>query len=214
MAIFSLCLSPGLAVSRSPLLSRTPVLLDEQPRFTLIYSLKVLSPNIVTFWCIRPEDFIYEFGEGMIQPVRLCYGMLLKVKVAQLCPTLCDPMDYTVRGILQARTLEWVAFPFCRGSSQPRGQTQVSHTAGRFFTSWATREAQEYWRVAYPFSRRSSWPRNRTGVSCIAGGFLIATELSGKPYVMLLEYSKGTIYASRHSLDSRTCSFATHWAEE
>ena len=37
--------------------------------------------------------------------------MELKVKVAQLCPTLCDPMDYTVYGILQARILEWVAFP-------------------------------------------------------------------------------------------------------
>ena len=32
------------------------------------------------------------------------------VKVAQLCPTLCDPVDYTVHGILQARILEWVAF--------------------------------------------------------------------------------------------------------
>ena len=52
------------------------------------------------------------------------------VKVAQSCPTLCDPMDYTVHGILQARILEWVAFPFSRGSSQPRDRTQVSHIAG------------------------------------------------------------------------------------
>ena len=55
-------------------------------------------------------------------------------------PTLCDPMDYTVQGILQVRILEWVAFPFSRGSSQPRDQAQVSHIAGGFFTSWATRE--------------------------------------------------------------------------
>ena len=48
-------------------------------------------------------------------------------------------------GILQARILEWVAFPFSWGSSQPRDWTQVSRTAGRFFTSWATGEAQEYW---------------------------------------------------------------------
>ena len=68
----------------------------------------------------------------------------VKVKVTQLCPTLCDPMDYTVHGIVQARILEWVAFPFSRGPSQPRAQTQVSHIAGGFFTSWATREAQEY----------------------------------------------------------------------
>ena len=39
-----------------------------------------------------------------------------KVKVAQPCPTLCDPMDYTVHGILQARILEWVAIPFSRES--------------------------------------------------------------------------------------------------
>ena len=57
-----------------------------------------------------------------------------EVKVTQSCPTLCDPMDYTVQGILQARILEWVAFPFSRGSSQPRDQTQVSHIAGGFFT--------------------------------------------------------------------------------
>ena len=49
--------------------------------------------------------------------------------------TLCDPMDYRVHGILQAGILEWVAFSFSRGSSQPRDQTQVSCTAGRFFTS-------------------------------------------------------------------------------
>ena len=51
--------------------------------------------------------------------------------VVKLLPTLCDPLDYTVHGILQAR----VAFPFSRGSSQPRDQTQVSRVAGGFFTS-------------------------------------------------------------------------------
>ena len=50
------------------------------------------------------------------------------MKVAQSCPTLCDPMDYTVRGILQA-------FPFSRASSQPRDQTQVSCFAGGFFAT-------------------------------------------------------------------------------
>ena len=59
----------------------------------------------------------------------------LKVKVTQSCPTLCDPMDQTVHGILHAKILEWVAFPFSRVSSQPRDQTQVSCIAGRFFTS-------------------------------------------------------------------------------
>ena len=57
-----------------------------------------------------------------------------EVKVPQLCPTLCNSMDYTVHGILQARILESVAYP-TRGSSQPRDQTWVSRIAGRFFTS-------------------------------------------------------------------------------
>ena len=48
------------------------------------------------------------------------------MEVAQSCPTICDPMDYIVHGILQARILEWVAFPFSRVSSQLRDQTQVS----------------------------------------------------------------------------------------
>ena len=72
-------------------------------------------------------------------------------------------MDYTVHGILQTRILEWVAFPFSWGSSQPRDPTQVSHIAGGYprILEW----------VAYSFSGVSSQPRNRTGVSCIAGRF-------------------------------------------
>ena len=58
-----------------------------------------------------------------------------RVKVVQSCLTLCDPMDYTVHGVLQAIILEWVAFSFSRGSSYPRDQTQISRVAGRFFTS-------------------------------------------------------------------------------
>ena len=53
-------------------------------------------------------------------------------------------MDYTVHGILQARILEQVDVPFSRGSSQTRDWIQVSGIAGRFFTSWAAREAPEF----------------------------------------------------------------------
>ena len=52
----------------------------------------------------------------------------MKVKVAESCTTFCDPMDYTFHGILQARILEWVAFPFSRRSSQPRDRTLWSLT--------------------------------------------------------------------------------------
>ena len=70
------------------------------------------------------------------------------VKVAQLCLTLCDPFDYTVHEILQVRILEWVPISFskgsfCKGSSQPRDQTQVSRTAGKFFTNWTKIQVHE-----------------------------------------------------------------------
>ena len=53
-------------------------------------------------------------------------------------PWTLQSMEFSRPGYL----LEWVAFPFSRGSSQPRDQTQDSHIVGRFLTSWATREAQ------------------------------------------------------------------------
>ena len=67
-------------------------------------------------------------------------------EVAQSCPTLFDPIDCSLsgsslRGILQARILEWVAISFSRGSSGTRDRTWVSSSAGRHFNLWATREA-------------------------------------------------------------------------
>ena len=73
--------------------------------------------------------------------------VLVWVLVTQLWPTLCDPIDCSspsssVHEIFQAMILEWVSISFSRGSFQPRDRTQVSCTAGRFFTDWATREAE------------------------------------------------------------------------
>ena len=59
----------------------------------------------------------------------------MKVKVAQSCLMVGDPMDCTIHRILQARILEWLAFAYSRGSSQPRNQTGVFCTAGGFFTN-------------------------------------------------------------------------------
>ena len=69
----------------------------------------------------------------------------MKVLAAQLCPTLCDPVDCNPPGsfvhrILQAMILERVAISFSRGSSQPRDRTWVSCIASRLFTIWATRK--------------------------------------------------------------------------
>ena len=74
-------------------------------------------------------------NEGKEERFPLFFGFPGKVKVAQLCPTLCHAMDYPVHRILQARILEWVAFPSSRGSSQPRDRTQVSRIVVGFFTS-------------------------------------------------------------------------------
>ena len=72
--------------------------------------------------------FLVEDGEPLFsqqkQDVELTVAQIMssllqQMKVTQSCPTLCNPKDYTVHGILQARILELVAFPFSRGSSQP-----------------------------------------------------------------------------------------------
>ena len=78
--------------------------------------------------------------------------------------------------ILQARILEWVAGPFSRGSSQPRDWTQ-----GGFFTSWATRDAQEYW-SGYPIPSPADLPNPgiEPGSPALQSDYL-STELSGKP---------------------------------
>ena len=73
------------------------------------------------------------------------YRIESESEVAQSCPTLCDPMDYSlpafsVHGIFQAIVLEWIAISFSRGSSRPRDRTRVSHIVDRRFTVWATRQ--------------------------------------------------------------------------
>ena len=78
-----------------------------------------------------------------LQPVYVCWlEHLIHFVKSESRSVMSDSVaPWTIHGILQARILEWVAFPFSRGSSQPRDQTQVSRIVGGFFTSWATREA-------------------------------------------------------------------------
>ena len=87
-------------------------------------------------------------------------------KSLQSCLTLCDPMDCSqpgssVHGILQARILEWVAISFSRGSSQPRGWTQVSCIADRRFILWATKQGDNIqpWCTPFPIWNQSVVPR-------------------------------------------------------
>ena len=82
------------------------------------------------------------------------FGNESESEVAWLCPTLFDPMDYSlpgssVHGIFQARVLEWVAISFSRGSSWPRDWTQVFCLTVRLFTIWATREVPFFGNKSY-----------------------------------------------------------------
>ena len=84
----------------------------------------------------------------------ILWGVCVCLLAAQLCPTPCNPMDYSLlgsslHGILQTRILEWVAIPFSRGSFQPRDWTQVSCVADRFFTVWLTGEALTWAKQRY-----------------------------------------------------------------
>ena len=98
----------------------------------------------------------------------------MKVKVTQSCPTLWNPVDYIVHGILQARILERVAFPFSRGSSQPWDQTQVSRIAGGFLLAEPQGKPKNTGVGSLSLLQEISRSRNRTGVCCIAGRLSMA----------------------------------------
>ena len=105
-----------------------------------LFRVLIALVNVICIW----NSFLLLWNDCRI----LRRMWLNESEVPQSCSTLCDPMDWSlpgssVNGIFQSRVLEWVAMPSSRGSSQPRDQTQVSHIAGRCFTIWATREADE-----------------------------------------------------------------------
>ena len=85
------------------------------------------------------------FGMGLLMSLLFLFKNIKTVE-SENDSVLSDSLrPHVVHRILQARILEWVAFLFSRRSSQLRDRSQVSHIASGFFTSWATREAQEYW---------------------------------------------------------------------
>ena len=105
----------------------------------------------------RPGSFLRQKMRDELEMIWIVLTLLLWIisanfssevkwsEVAQLCPTLCDPMDCSlpgssIRRILEARIVEWVAISYSMGSSQSRDRTEVSHIVGRCFTLWATRE--------------------------------------------------------------------------
>ena len=114
----------------------------------IVQSLKICKAYSISFMhtCIYNISITTRLEEKTNKFGILVIFLLVKSEneVTQLCPTLCDPMDGSlpgsvVRGIFQARILEWAAISFSRGSSQHRDRTRVSCIADRRFTVWATR---------------------------------------------------------------------------
>ena len=139
----------------------------------LFFSRQVVADSKTPWTAARQASVSSTISQSLLKPT------MSEVKVAQSCPTLCDPRNYTVQGILQARILEWVAFLFSRGSSPTQGSNpglphcgwilyQLSHQGSPRILEW----------LAYPFSSGSSQPRNRTQVSCIASRFFTTSATS------------------------------------
>jgi len=138
---------------------------------------------------LQADSLLFEPPGKPLLFLILNFKMGLKVKVAWSCPTLWDPMDI-VRGILQARVLECVAYLFSRRSSQPRDRTQVSHIAGRFFTSWAMREAQ-----------------NRPMEHHICAIYILGSmEVTKTPVFLSREGKKHIKHSSQNGREQETCS--------
>ena len=108
---------------------------------------------------------------GFLNFVQFCVFLRCELWKSLSHSTVCDPMDYTVHGILQARILEWVAGPFSRGSSQPRDRTQDSRIAGSLFTAAPQGKPKNTGVGSLSLLQGIFWPRNRTRVSYIARGF-------------------------------------------
>ena len=122
----------------------------------------VLSPGCYSFSCspLPSMRLAIQHSEGKV-----------KAKVALLCPTLWESMDYTDLGVLQARILEWVAFLFsgnlCNPGIEPRYPTLQADSLPA--EPQGSPRILEW--VAYPFSSGYSQPINQMGISCISGRF-------------------------------------------
>ena len=138
-----------------------------------IWLLPKKSPSRWIFMCLLLDKKIETRRRSDVQALR--GKKKVKVKVTQSYLTLCNPVNCIVHEILQARIEEWLAFPFSRGSSQPRDQTQVTCIAGWILYQLSHKGSPRIlaW-VAYSFSRGSSWLKNWTRVSCMADGVFAA----------------------------------------
>ena len=135
-------LDTGFRIYKCKILLNTIILLNQIKAYLYFNWKLMLSFRHYKSWCfnrlVKAKGMKFDFCKRS--------WCLYKVLVPQLGPTLCDSMDCnpphsSVHAIFLARILEWIAIPSSRGSSQPRDWTWVSCTAGKFFTTWVTREA-------------------------------------------------------------------------
>ena len=134
--------------------SRTECQGKPPPKLNTCKQLRLRYPKRAT-WLEQCSDYL-----NSLQIEKYKKGM--KVLVAQSCLTLftdCNLPGSSVHGDFPGKNTGVGCHALLQRIFQPRDQTQVSCIAGRFFTSWATREAQEYWNgLAYPFSMNHNPP--------------------------------------------------------
>ena len=127
------------------------------------------SENLLLLLAIDQYLIILSYGLRIIfSNIWQLYTCDIQSESLSFMLTLCDPIDYTVHGIIQARTLEWVTFPFFRGSSQPGDWTQVSRITSDSLSAEPPakpKPPQTYGRILQlklqpgaEWPRKASWP--------------------------------------------------------
>ena len=134
----------------------------------------------------------------MLAPWKKSYdkreGKWSEVKVAQSSPTFCDSMDCIVHGILQARILEWVAFPFSRGSSQPRDKTHLVMICNFFYVllgsiwKWKLLSRVQLFVTLWNLWNSLGWNTGVGSLSLLQGIFPTQVSNSGLPHCRWILY--------------------------
>ena len=145
-------LEKGMATHSSILALRIPW--TEEPGGLKSIGLQIVGHNWSNLVCSHSLELGNDCSkDSYSSPMQKKWNESHSVVSDSCDPTDCSTRGFSVHGILQARTLEWVAISFSRGSSRSRNQTWVSCITGRFFSDWALREALTWYegRLSYSF---------------------------------------------------------------
>ena len=142
-------------------------MLSLKPTFSLLsfhfikrfFSSSLLSAiRVMSSVYLRLLIFLPSWFQFVLLQARHFTWWKVKVKVTQFWPTLCDPMDTTIHGLLQARILDWVAIPFSRGSSQPRDRAKSSCMMYSAYQLNEQVENRQSWHIPFPVWNQSVVP--------------------------------------------------------